>query len=227
MLQETLIKKCLYIDIETAGLFPDFFELEASNPQLADLWRKRCVWLNKADGTEKSPRDLWWDKSALHPEFARVVCVSMGYLNDQDEKIIKTISEEDEKELLTQLKDQLHKIDLIGWKIGGHTIKNFDIPFIGKRMLILGIDPPSILHVYTKKPWETSFLDISEIFSFGAYGQAHTSLDLMCCVLGVDSPKEEISGKDVHRVYWEGGIDKIIEYCEKDVAAVIECFRKM
>lgn len=227
MLQESLIKKSLYIDIETAGLFPDFFELEASNPQLADLWRDRCVWLNKAQGTERAPQDLWLDKSSLHPEFARIVCVSMGYLTDQNQMIIKTISNKDEKEILVQLKEQLNKIDLIGWKIAGHTIKNFDIPFIGKRMLILGIDPPSILQVYTKKPWETPFLDISEIFSFGSYGQSNTSLALMCCVLGIESPKDEISGKDVHRTYWEGNIDKIIKYCEKDVAAVIECFRKM
>lgn len=227
MLHESQIKNTLYLDIETAGLFSEFQELVELNPTLADLWRKRCEWLNKADGTSSSPEILWEKKSALHPEFARIVCVSVGYVDSEGTPHIKTISEEDETLLLMQLRDQLNKITQMGWKIAGHTIKNFDIPFIGKRMLIRGIDPPSCIQVFNKKPWETGFLDIAEIFGFGAYGQTHTSLDLMCCVLGVESPKKEISGEDVHRSYWEGEINKIIEYCEGDVAAVISCFKKM
>lgn len=226
MLKEKQIKESLYLDIETAGLYPTFHELVDANERLADIWRKRCVWLNKADGTSKSPEELWSEKSSLHPEFAKIVCVSMGYIKEDGGTNIKTLSG-DEYDILVQLKDQLHKVDMIGWNIAGHTIKNFDIPFIGKRMVILGIDPPPVLHLFSKKPWETSLLDISEIFSFGSYGQAHTSLDLMTCVLGVDSSKDDIEGKDVHRVYWEGNIERIITYCEKDVEAVISCFKKM
>jgi predicted PolB exonuclease-like 3'-5' exonuclease len=114
-----------------------------------------------------------------------------------------------------------------GWKLCGHNIKAFDVPCLGKRMLYNGISPSSNIMVGDKKPWEIPFVDTSELFSFGSWSmQKSLSLDLLACSLGVDSPKDDISGKEVTKAYWNGEEERIKEYCEKDVNTVIEILKK-
>jgi uncharacterized protein YprB with RNaseH-like and TPR domain len=141
MISKDTLKKILYFDIETAGINETFSDLKNSDPRLAKIWEKRCVWLRKNSGDEykeATEDQLWTDKSSLHPEFAKVVCISFGAYNGDDVKIQSVIGEEDE--ILANANKIFNNAVSKGWKLGGHTIKNFDIPFVGKRMIINKID---------------------------------------------------------------------------------------
>ena len=228
MIPAEIIKKGLYFDIETAGITKNLFELRLKNPKLAELWSKRCKWLRLNSGEDfKDASDdlLFLKKASLHPEFSRVVCVSIGAYKEDEVHIISFIGEE--SEILINTNKVFNNAASKRLRLAGHTIKNFDIPFLGKRMIINKINPSPIINFFDKKPWEMNILDISDIFSFGSIGQSHASLDLMCSVLGVDSPKIDMDGSMVHEEFYSGKIEDIKKYCELDVKAVIDCFNKM
>lgn len=225
MISKETLKKCLYFDIETSGITETFEELEEINPRLAKLWEKRSVWLSKNSGEEMknyTPSQFWNVKSSLHPEFSKVVCISFGAYRE-DEVVINSFIGNEEDILLSSNKVFNNAVTK-GWKLGGHTIKNFDVPFIGKRMIINKIDPSPLIASLNRKPWESPYLDISDIFAFGGWGQTHSSLDLMSCVFGLESPKEEMDGSKVHEYFYNGKIDEIKKYCEMDVKVLMQCF---
>lgn len=225
MISKETLKKCLYFDIETAGITSTFEELQDVNPRLAKLWEKRSGWLAKNSGEEMknySPSDFWKVKSSLHPEFSKVVCVSFGAY--KDDKIVINSFIGEEYQILSDSNKVFNNAVAKGWKLGGHTIKNFDIPFVGKRMIINKIDPSPLIASLNRKPWESPYLDISEIFSFGGWGQTHTSLDLMSSVFGLESPKEDMDGSMVHDYFHTGKIEEIKKYCEMDVKVLMDCF---
>lgn len=225
MINKDTLKKTLYFDIETSGITKTFEDLELENPRLAKMWTKRCKWLVQNSGEDQkkyTASDFWGIKSSLHPEFAKIVCVSFGAY-DEDEPRIQSFTG-DEMDILKKSNMVLNKAMSKGWKLAGHTIKNFDIPFMGKRFIINGIDPSPMIASLNRKPWESPFLDISEIFSFGGWGQTHTSLDLMSSVFGHESPKDEMDGSMVHDYYYAGKIEEIKKYCEMDVKVLMKCF---
>lgn len=228
MISKEILKGTLYFDIETAGLFETFEELQSQNNRLSLLWEKRCKWLAQNSGEENrnlTPSEFWKIKASLHPEFAKVVCVSLGAF-DEDEIKIQSFTGE-ESDILSKSNIVFNKAFQKSWKLAGHTIKNFDIPFIGKRMVINGINPSHLIFYLNRKPWESPYLDIAEIFSFSGWGQSHTSLDLMSAVLGHESPKDEMDGSQVHKYFYDGRIEEIRGYCEKDVLALIKCFQSL
>jgi len=228
MIPKEVLLKSLFFDVESVGLYATFEELVSKNPKLAELWSKRCKWLRQnspAQLFEPTDSQLWLEKSSLHPEFAKIVCVSIGAYNKENLNITSLIG--DETDILKKTRIIFGNAASQNLRLAGHTIKNFDIPFLGKRMVINHIQPPELINFYNKKPWEMTTLDITDTFSFGAYGQAHTSLDLMCTVLGVESPKGDMEGSQVHEAFYKGSIEKIKIYCEKDVKAVVECFHKL
>jgi predicted PolB exonuclease-like 3'-5' exonuclease len=158
----------------------------------------------------------------LHPEFAKVVCISFGAYNGDDIKIQSVIGEENE--ILINSNKIFNNAVSKSWKLGGHTIKNFDIPFVGKRMIINRIDPSPLIGQLNRKPWDSPVIDISEVFAFGGYGQTHSSLDLMCSVFGHESPKDEMDGSLVHSYFHSGRIEEIKKYCEMDVKYLMKCY---
>lgn len=230
MITDQHLKTTLFIDIETAGSYRSLGDLREANPRLSELWSKRCIWMrkNSADDGALTDDELWLKKSALNPEFSRVVCVTVGAFNANMEFKMNSYCSDDEKDILIKTNKVFENSRAAGFRLGGHTIKNFDIPVLGKRMLINGIEPSPLIQVWSKKPWESGFLDIADIFSFGAFGHSHTSLDLMSCVLGVESPKDEMNGAMVHNEFWENkNFEGIQRYCEGDVRVTAECFLKM
>jgi len=177
MIDSSLLQKISFIDIETSGQCEDFHDL---NPRLVELWKKRCDWIRKNNPAEANldNSQLWENKASLHPEFCRVVCVTFGaFQKDFSKKIMSFTGEE--KDILEKTNKILDNIHNNGWHLGGHTIKNFDIPVLGKRMLANRINPSKLIVVWNKKPWESNFLDIAEMYSFGGWGHNHSSLDLM------------------------------------------------
>jgi predicted PolB exonuclease-like 3'-5' exonuclease len=160
----------------------------------------------------------------------------MYYLNPSYFGDIRTILinriphlSEDEIDILTKASKVLNNAASKNWKLCGHNIKGFDIPCVGKRMLYNGINPPSIIKVWDKKPWDMPFMDTSEIFAFGSWThQKSVSLDLLSCSLNLTSPKEDMDGSMVSDYFWNKcDYDSIKRYCEMDVDTVMSIMSKI
>jgi DNA polymerase elongation subunit (family B) len=180
---------------------------------------------------EKSYNQLYNDRAGIYAEFGKIVCISVGFVRDTTtgkQIRMKSYYHDDEETLLIQFKRLLEEHYNTPYHIlCGHNAKEFDFPYICRRMLINGIKLPAILDIAGKKPWEISHLDTLELWKFGDY-KAFTSLALLCHVFKIPTPKDDISGADVARVYYEEkDLERIKVYCEKDVVALIQLFLRM
>lgn len=230
MIKKVDIKNILYFDVETAGGFKSYEDLEAENPRLAKLWTKRIKYFRSSSPEMKdlSDSEIYSQKAGLEPEFGRVVCVSFGVWDDQENRRLTSFCGENEIEILEKTSKVLGNAVAKGMKICGHNIKMFDIPFLGKKIIFSGLDVPSNLQMWDKKPWEIPVLDTAEFFSFGSWSQKFLGLDLLACSLGIDSPKDDIDGSQVHGTFWEEkDFERIKEYCEKDVITVMDVLKKV
>jgi len=229
MLPKSILDNSIFFDIETSGSYKTLNELKHHDPHLAELWVKRCKWLQKQiePGESTDPSDLWSNRASLHPEFGRIICVTFGVFTPEGVERLTSFYGEDEKDILEKSNKILANSRQKGYKLVGQNIKNFDIPYLGKRMLIHNITPDSMIQVWNKKPWETSFIDLAEVFAFGAWGQTFSSLDLISHVLGVPTSKDNMEGSQVHEYYWKGMIENIKDYCEQDVVCTMNCFKKI
>lgn len=228
MFEINQLEKFLFFDIETAGMEASLSEL---SPKMQELWSKRAEILRTQLGDkypenkEKSDEDLFEMKSALQAEFGRVVCVSFGKIKMVDgvpTAQLVSYSGQDELEILRQSFKLMTGLSKTGSRLFGHNVKRFDVPFLCKRAFINNIDPAVPLQVWDKKPWEISITDTSELWSFGAWQEGFTSLDLLASVLGIDSPKDDLIGSEVHSTFYSGGIDRIKKYCQKDVISLMQ-----
>ena len=154
MISRQITENTLYFDVETAGQYPTFDKVLEEDPKLAELWIKRCKWLEKNIDTEesKNPADLWKNRASLHPEFGRVICISFGVFTSTREEKITSFYGDDEMDILNKANKIFENSRKKGFKIGGLNIKNFDVPYIGKRMLINLITPDPIIQAWNKKP---------------------------------------------------------------------------
>lgn len=221
------IKKVLFFDLETVGRASTYQDLEKENPRFASLW---ATWQDKykdANG-EQSLNDVWENKAGLHAEYGKVVCASFGYYDMNMNMKITSFYGHDEREILTKCMGVMNNADKNGMYLGGHTIERFDIPFLWKRMLAMGLNPPNSISVWDKKPWDLKFFDICKVWSDGAWKESFTSLDTMSAIFDVETPKGALKGSMVHHSYWkENGIEDIKTYCEGDVRATMEVANKL
>jgi 3'-5' exonuclease len=224
-----LLKKCLFIDIETVSEFAAYENLP---DHMKYLWDIKAVQIRKSissSSDDLSVSELYTQKAGIFAEFAKVVCISMGFLNFEEDypcKIrIKSLAGHDEKVLLEDFSRLLinHYNDPENSKICGHNIKEFDIPFLCRRMVVNHVRFPPLLDISGKKPWQTSqILDTMDMWRFGDY-KNYTSLNLLAGTLGVPSPKDDIDGSMVGHVYWiDEDLDRIVTYCQKDVVTVMQ-----
>lgn len=238
MFTETEIAKMVFFDLETVPGFRTLGELQEANPELAKLWNKRAEYLESRFEENKgmTPEELYVDKAALSSEFNKIVCGSFGRISfEKDENgistgvpkwSVKSFASPNEEVVLKGIDVVFNKFST--WKFCGHTVKNFDVPVMGKRLYINGFQLPKGLQVQTLKPWEMPFVDIAELWSFGAWKEGFTSLALMSTVLGIPSPKDDIEGKDVGRVFYEEkDLKRIVTYCEKDTLACAQIILKL
>lgn len=218
----------LFIDIETVSTVARYDQLPE---RLQPLWAKKCKSLHydrAAEISEDIASQLYTDRAGIYSEYAKVVCVSVGFLvgGAPDQKLrLKSFYGDNEQELLTELSDMLdqHYTDLSKFFLCGHNIKEFDIPFLCRRMVINGVHIPAMLDIAGRKPWEVKHLiDTLQLWKFGDY-KNYTSLNLLTAVMDIPSPKDDIDGSEVGRVYWEeGDLPRIVRYCEKDVITVAQ-----
>ena len=233
------INKILFLDIETVGLCRNWEGCKENHPNIAEQFVKYFDWFLKrfpednveTDGLEEELQkmnDVYEKRSALVPEFAKIVCVSMAFMTKDGIKQ-QTFSNNDEKQLLIDVRDLLDRCHKLDFYLCGHNLKNFDIPMLAKRMIINGIMPSKILPSYDTKPWEVKAIDTKEIWQYGAYTSIG-SLDLVCSTMGINTPKDgPIHGGNVHEVYWnnQSRLGEISEYCEKDVKVLVDFITKL
>jgi DNA polymerase elongation subunit (family B) len=226
----TPLQKILFIDIETVGISSDFDNFKKDYPSLSYQFENYLDWFQKRfpEDLDKSKEQIFVNRAALVPEFCKIVCVSMGFVDPKGEVKKQTFFNSDEKALLTDVNNLLKRVDKLGFILCGHNIKNFDIPVLAKRMLINGVRPSAILPSYDTKPWDIKAIDTKEIWQYGQFG-AICSLELMCISLGVESSKNmEVTGNKVHDAFWvENKYQEIQDYCEKDVDVLINVVMKI
>lgn len=186
------IEKLLFIDIETVGCASTLSDLKKSDEKLYSLFEHYESWFKKRfpEDINLSLDELFISRSALVPEFNKIVCVCLGLVDMKGNFKTTVISNTDEKKLLEDVKKTLVKCSEMGYWMCGHNVKNFDIPVLGKRMVINGLMPPKILPSFDTKPWEVKAIDTRDVWQFGQYASIST-LDLMCGVMGVESSKSD------------------------------------
>ena len=233
------INKILFLDIETVGLCRNWEGCKENHPNIAEQFVKYFDWFLKrfpednveVDGLEEELQkmnDVYEKRSALVPEFAKIVCVSVAFVTNDGIKQ-QTFSNHDEKQLLVDVRNLLDRCHKLDFYLCGHNLKNFDIPMLAKRMIINGIMPSKLLPSYDTKPWEVKAIDTKEIWQYGSYTSIG-SLDLVCSTMGIETPKDgPIHGGNVHEVYWnnQSRLNEISEYCEKDVKVLVDFITKL
>lgn len=209
----------LFIDIETAPQKAEFSELPEHFKQ---LWDKKSSYFRSEN---QLAADVY-ERAGIYAEFGKIICISAGVIiqkNGERFYRVKSFHDQEEKKLLQAFNDMLEKFTSnAGKKLCAHNGQEFDYPYIARRSLINGLKIPRILDISGAKPWEIKdrLLDTLQMWKFGDY-KNYTSLDLLCAVFNIPTPKDDIDGSQVARVYYqEGDLDRIIRYCEKDTLAL-------
>ncbi len=223
MLQKIDLEHILFLDIETVPTQEHFKDLDDATQE---LWEQKSHYQRKEEVTPEE----FYEKAGIWAEFGKVICISVGYFSFKgDSRNFRvTTFHGEETIILKDFKKLLnshfsHPKNLLC----AHNGKEFDFPYIARRMIIHGISLPYKLDLFGKKPWEVPHLDTMELWKFGDY-KHYTSLKLMANVLGISSPKEDIDGSMVKKVYYEDGdLDRIITYCELDVITLAQVFLRL
>ncbi|HET7733688.1 MAG TPA: 3'-5' exonuclease [Paludibacter sp.] len=232
IMQRNDLPKIMFLDIETVPQTSDFSELPA---ELAHLWEDKFNLIHKRMPEkytdETNAGEAFNNSAGIYSEFGKIVCISVGFIHFNSTHMhfrTKSFCGDDEKQLLTDFNQLIGRFCTSReHTLCGHNIKEFDIPYICRRMLINGLSLPPIFQIAGKKPWEISFIDTLELWKFGDY-KNYTALKLLTAVFGIPTPKDDIDGSEVARVYYqEKDINRIALYCQKDVVATAQVFLRL
>ena len=224
MLIDIKIKNILFLDIETVPCSPSFEDL---NINFQKLWTEKTAWQRKEEYT---PAEFYKLKAGVMAEFAKIICISVGYLfNEKNENHfrVKSFYGDDEKQIITDFNKLLNsQFSKKKHQLCAHNGKEFDFPFIARRTLINGLKLPALLDIAGKKPWEVNHLDTMELWRFGDY-KHYTSIKLLATLFNIPTPKDDIDGSQVAGVYWnDKDLERIKKYCQKDTLTVAQLFLK-
>ena len=211
----------IIIDIETASENSSF---DGMNEEWKTLWQEK---VNRTVPEGMDAAEFYPIRAGVMAEFAKIICISIAYFNKETtlNMRVKSFYGHDEKKILHDFLTTINKIETLNnkWCFAGHNIKEFDIPFICRRLLINQIKIPSYLDFQNMKPWETNIVDTFQYWRFGDY-KNYTSLKLLAATMGIPSPKDDIDGSMVGELYWSGdeaeraaNLKRIAVYCQKDV----------
>jgi len=216
----------LFLDIETVSQYPSYNEM---SKEWKDLWDLKSVYLLRNRENE-NPESIY-SRAAIYAEFGKIICISCGVIpsNSPEKKIIiKSFCGEEEKVVLFQFSEMLNKWTTDSSKyLCAHNGREFDFPYLCRRLIINQLPIPSVLQMSGKKPWEVNHLDTLELWKFGDF-KSYTSLNLLAQTLSITTPKDDIDGSMVGTVYWiEKDLPRIVHYCQKDVVTVAQIYLKM
>lgn len=216
----------LFLDIETVPQYPGYHSLPEEWKQLWDTKSNSLIKYHEGETNE-----TLYPRAGIYAEFGKIVCISCGVLQGsgrQRKILVKSFAGDNEAVLLQQFIDMLNK-----WSAGepkflcAHNGKEFDFPYLCRRMIIHNLPIPALLNIAGKKPWEVNHYDTLEMWKFGDF-KSYTSLNLLAVTLGVPTPKDDIDGSMVWKVYWEEkNLDRIVTYCQKDVVTVAQILLRM
>ncbi|WP_439181640.1 3'-5' exonuclease [Carboxylicivirga taeanensis] len=221
MLDNVRVEDIMFLDIETV---PQEASFDHVSEELQGLWEKKSAYFRQES---ESAADVY-GRAGIYAEFGKIICISVGVISARGGNRIfrvKSFAGDNELVLLEDFGQMLNHFARDAQKnICGHNAKEFDFPYIARRMLINGVRLPPILDVAGKKPWEVKFLDTMDMWKFGDY-KHYTSLNLLTTIFKIPSPKDDIDGSQVASVFYEeNDIDRIARYCEKDVLATAQLF---
>jgi 3'-5' exonuclease len=223
MLDNIKVEDIMFLDIETVPVSPSYQTL---TPVLQTLWDKK----SRQFRTQEQTAGDVYERAGIYSEFGKIICISVGLIRDKNPLSfrLKSFYGKDEKALLTEFSGMLSKFsrnhsDAV---LCAHNGKEFDFPYIARRMIINGLIIPGILDNAGKKPWEIKLLDTMDLWKFGDY-KNYTSLELLTSVLGIPTPKDDIDGSMVAGIFYiEDNLERIVHYCEKDVLAIARVLMK-
>jgi DNA polymerase elongation subunit (family B) len=224
LLSQLDLNKVLFLDIETVPATASYSQL---NSDWQSLWDKKA----KSLVTENITSADLYDRSAIYAEFGKIICIGVGIITGfphQTQLRLKSIAGDDEKKILEDFSDLLKVyFSTDKSRLCAHNGKEFDFPFLSRRMLVHGIKLPFLLDTAGKKPWEVNNLDTMELWKFGDY-KSYTSLNLLAHLFGIPTPKDDIDGSQVADVYYrDNNLPRIEKYCLKDVITLCQLFLKL
>lgn len=231
MLDQIDLGNVLFLDIETVSGYKDYDSMPET---LQKLWAQKAKSVLKIYDRPLEEKEVIsaYESAGIYAEFGQIVCISVGFLSKNENGLgvrVKSYAHRDEKILLEDFAKLLNQYYNNPHKhyICGHNIKEFDIPYICRRMLVHGLKLPRLLDIYGKKPWDLDyFLDTMILWKFGDY-KAYTKLSLLTYIFGIPTPKDDIDGSEVGKVFWEDDdLERIAIYCEKDVVATAQLLLK-
>ena len=222
MITKIPLENILFLDIETV---PEKATFEQLPEEAQQLWAEKTAYRRKEEYTPEE----FYEKAGIWAEFGKIICISAGFFEQSQRLTFRVRSYTGEEDRILQ--DFKELLDLYFNRpkhvLCAHNGKEFDFPYIARRMIIHGISLPSKLSLFGKKPWEVPHIDTMELWKFGDF-KHYTSLKLMAYVLGIPSPKEDIDGSMVRDVYYEEkDLERIVHYCERDVVTVAQVFLRL
>ncbi len=221
------LKDLIFLDIETVSEKLSFSDL---SEKMQHLWVKKSIYLKNDDGL--SAEELYAERAGIYSEFGKVIVISIGaFYNDKKGKLnlrIKALSNDNEKELLEEFNNTMkEKLDEKKITLCAHNGKEFDFPYLARRMVVNRIGIPGFLKLSGKKPWEINHIDTLELWKFGDR-KSFTSLELLTSILDIPSPKEDMDGSMVSKVYYQDNdLEKIASYCNRDVEATAQLYLRL
>jgi DNA polymerase elongation subunit (family B) len=223
MLNHIQLQDLLVLDIETVSQYNNYNDLDE---EWQELWARKIGALNNPEINAS----LLYERAAIYAEFGKIVCIGLGIFhkdNGETTLRVKAISGHDEKQILLEFAELLNtSFNQSRHMLVAHNGKEFDFPYLCRRMLINGIQIPSILNIAGKKPWEVNHIDTMELWKFGDY-KSYTSLNVLAKCFGIPSPKDDIDGSMVGHTYWQqNDISRIAEYCKKDIVTTAQVLLK-
>jgi 3'-5' exonuclease len=224
MIQE--LRDILFLDIETVANTYDYNEMDE---RMKVQWSRKAGFLRREkDLTDEA---IYHERAGIYAEFGKIVCIAVGkFIETESGDLLlktKTYAGDNEKDLLTDFKSMIEKMDAATLKLCSHNGKEFDYPYICRRMLVNGIGLPAALNMMGKRPWEIQHLDTMEMWKFGDY-KHYTSLDLLAAIFNIPTSKNGMDGSQVNVTYHrDNGLQKIKEYCVRDVVVLAQLFLKM
>lgn len=223
MIHKLNLENLLFLDIETVPETKYYSDLSEDKQK---LWDSKSKYQRKED---YSPEDFY-DRAGIWAEFGKIICISVGYFTEVNSvrRFRVTSFYGDEHGLLLEFKALIEThFSKPNHLLCAHNGKEFDFPYIARRMVIHKISLPLKLNLFGKKPWEVPHLDTLELWKFGDF-KHYTSLKLLTSVLGIPSPKDDIDGSEIFRVYYEEkNVERIVTYCQKDTIAVAQVILRL
>ena len=221
MIQNIPLERILFLDIETVPGFGSWEDLSETEQM---LWDKKTRFQRKEDFTAE---EFYSERAGIMAEFGKIICITIGMVEKNDTLKIKSFADDDEKKLLLEFGEIFNSPRLRDVIHCAHNGKEFDFPWIARRFLINGMQPPTPFQMFGKKPWEIPHIDTMELWKFGDY-KSFVSLELLAHLFGIPTPKDDIDGSMVSSIYYiEKDLQRIVDYCEKDVLTLANIFRRM